>query len=200
MVDHDRQVSLAFADRDLVEPEALEVREQVALAGRLGADTLADPPDRPPRDPHQQADRRLARVHRQPRGLILERPGEPRVVPRPRDRRDEHPVALALHSGRVRLDVRLLHPQPSSPGSYPYASLAHAATAPFQRGSDLQAARTLGAPRRAHPNARVLDAPRPNLIATPAQPTGWVKRRQKRCKPEPASPRTATPTKAALDE
>jgi hypothetical protein len=67
MVDDDGQVPLAFADRDLVEPEALEVRVQVALALLLGGDTLADTPDRPPRDPHQQTDRGVARVDRQPR-------------------------------------------------------------------------------------------------------------------------------------
>ena len=101
VVDHYGQVSLAFADRDLIHAQALEPGEQVALCLGLGGDALADPADRPPRDPHQLRDRRLARVHRQPGGLVLEAAREPGVVPGPRHRRDHHPVTLAAHARRV---------------------------------------------------------------------------------------------------
>src|ERR1035441_228264 len=42
-------------------------------------------------------------MHRQPRDLIFKRPGEARVVARPRDRRDHHPVTLAIDARRPRL-------------------------------------------------------------------------------------------------
>jgi hypothetical protein len=187
MVGDHGQVLLTLANRDLVEPELREPGEQVAAAFRFGADALADPPDRPPRDPHQLTDRGLARVDRKPRGLIVERPGEPGVVTLPRHRCDHHPVLLALNAGRVRLQEaerraeikrppppatlakvipraapptvraaislavartdrqhdravllldrlnhRLLQPHHPRPRTDAYASLAHAATAPFQ--------------------------------------------------------------------
>ena len=103
MVDHDREVALALADRDLIDAQALETREQVALRLGLGGDPRADPADRPPRDPHQLRHRRLGRVDRQPGGLILEAAGEPRVVPSPRHRRDNHPMTAAADPGRVGL-------------------------------------------------------------------------------------------------
>ena len=59
MIDDHGQVLLAFADRDLVKPEGLQAREQVAALLGFGADALADPPDGPPRDPHQRTDRGL---------------------------------------------------------------------------------------------------------------------------------------------
>ncbi len=43
MIDHDGQVSLAFADRDLIEPEALQACVQVASSLGVGGDALADP-------------------------------------------------------------------------------------------------------------------------------------------------------------
>jgi hypothetical protein len=45
-------------------------------------------------------------VHRQPGDLILKRPGEARVVPGPRHRRDHHPVLFAAHPRRPRLQER----------------------------------------------------------------------------------------------
>jgi len=59
MIDDDGQVLVAFADRDLIKSEALQAREQVAALLGLGADARADPPDGPPRDPHQHTDRGL---------------------------------------------------------------------------------------------------------------------------------------------
>jgi hypothetical protein len=255
MVDHDRQVSLTFTDRDLIEPEALKAGEQVDLALRLSADSLADPSDCPPRDPHQRADRRLGRVHRQPCTLVLKRSGESSVVACPRDRRDDHPVTLALDPWRIRLDVRelraeiqrppppatvtqviagaappavraaiplavaradrhhhlavlggvdrlddrLLQPQPPDPGSYPYASVAHAATAHFQRGSDLQTARTLGAPRRAHPKHPRSGCPAPGPHCHTSAAGRRAKRRHKALQTNATVARTTTPTNATLD-
>jgi hypothetical protein len=105
VVDNNREVALPFANRDLIHPDPLQPGEQVALGGLLGHHSLADPADRPPRDPHQLRDRGLGRLHRQPRDLILEAAGEVRVVPRPRDRSDEYTVALAADPGRLGLQV-----------------------------------------------------------------------------------------------
>ena len=103
VVDDHREVLLTCADRDLVKPELREPGAQVAAGLRLGADAFADPPDRPPRDPHQLADRGRAGVDRQPCGGVVEAAGEPGVVTRPRDRRDHHPVTRALDPRRVGL-------------------------------------------------------------------------------------------------
>ena len=46
---------LPLANRDLVDPEPLQAREHVAPLALLGHHPLADPADRPPRDPHQLA-------------------------------------------------------------------------------------------------------------------------------------------------
>jgi len=59
VVDDHGQVLLTLADRDFVEPELRQVRVQVTAGLGLGGDALADAPDRPPRDPHQLADRAL---------------------------------------------------------------------------------------------------------------------------------------------
>jgi hypothetical protein len=53
VVDNDCDVSLPLTDRDLVKPDPLKTREQIALSLGFGGDTLAGPVDRPPRDPHQ---------------------------------------------------------------------------------------------------------------------------------------------------
>jgi len=72
VVDDHGQVLLSLANRDLVEPQLRQVREQVATALGLGGDALADTADGPPRDPDRLTDRGLAPVDRQPRGLIVE--------------------------------------------------------------------------------------------------------------------------------
>src|ERR1035437_8804158 len=59
MIDHHGQVLLAFADRDLIEPEGLQARVEVASLLGLGGHSRADTPDRPPRDPDQHTDRFL---------------------------------------------------------------------------------------------------------------------------------------------
>jgi hypothetical protein len=69
VIDHHGQVPLALANRDLIDPQALESREQVELGLRLGGDPLADPADRPPRDPHQLRHRRLGGLDGEPRRL-----------------------------------------------------------------------------------------------------------------------------------
>src|SRR5207248_1545612 len=60
VVDHYREVALPLANSDLVEPDPLQAAEEIALGLGFGGDTLADPADRPPRDPHQVRHRRLA--------------------------------------------------------------------------------------------------------------------------------------------
>ena len=103
MVDDDREVSLTLADRDLVEPQACDAGQEIAALALVGHHPLADPPDCPPRDSHQLADRLLGGVDREPRDLVLKCRGEPRVVPGPRHHRDDHPVLLALNARRVGL-------------------------------------------------------------------------------------------------
>jgi len=53
VVDDHRQVSLALADRDLIDPDPREPGEQVTALKRFVSDTLADPADRSPRNAHQ---------------------------------------------------------------------------------------------------------------------------------------------------
>jgi hypothetical protein len=77
VVDDDRQVAVALSVADLVDPDPREAVEQIDLKLGLDDHPLADPADRAPRDPHQQGDRGLARVDRQPRRLILKRAREP---------------------------------------------------------------------------------------------------------------------------
>ena len=105
VVDHDREVSLTLANRDLIDADPTQAGEQVAAVLLLGHHPLADPADRSPRDPHQLGDRGLVRVDGQPRDLILEAAGEARVMPGPRDGGDHHPVLAAAHPWRPRLQV-----------------------------------------------------------------------------------------------
>jgi len=90
---------------DLVDPDPGEPGEQVALAGGLGRDALADRADRAPRDPQQLSDRALGALHRQPRRLVLEGAREARSMTRPRHRAHDHAVHWAAHPRRVRLDI-----------------------------------------------------------------------------------------------
>lgn len=50
MIDHDRDLPGALADRDLVDPDSPQAREPVATLARLGRDPFEDLTDRPPRD------------------------------------------------------------------------------------------------------------------------------------------------------
>jgi len=134
VVDDHGQVLLTLADRDLVEPERRQPRQQVTPLLGLGGDALADTSDRSPRDPHQLTDRGLARVDRQPRGLIVEGPSEPGVVPGPRHRRDHHPVHLALNARRVGLQEALGRAEiQRPPPPAPFAQVIAGAAAPAMR-------------------------------------------------------------------
>jgi hypothetical protein len=130
VVDDDREVALALADRDLVEPQAPKAGQQVALAAGLITDTSADAADRAPCRAHQRRDRAGRRVDRKPRALILERSGEPRPVARPRHRGDDHAVAAALHARRLGLDVRESRAQIHCPPASPAIAPVIARTAP----------------------------------------------------------------------
>src|SRR5918994_3788027 len=72
-----------------------------------------------PRDPQQLRDRRLRRVHRQPRDLLLEVAGEPRPVPRPRHPRHRHAMLTAGDPRRVGLELHThgaqIHAPPTPP-------------------------------------------------------------------------------------
>src|ERR1019366_2617286 len=50
-----------------------------------------------------------------PAALILKRDGEPRLMPRPRDRRHDNPMLLAEHARRVGLQERERGPQVKRP-------------------------------------------------------------------------------------
>jgi hypothetical protein len=115
VVDDDGEVSLPFADRDLIHSDPLQACEQVAGLGRLIGHPGADPADRAPRDPHQLRDRGLGGLDRQPRDLIFELACERGVVAGPRDGRDDHPVTLAAHSGGVGLEIRERRPEVQRP-------------------------------------------------------------------------------------
>src|ERR1035441_6901573 len=69
-------------------------------------------------------------MHRQPRDLIFKRPGEARVVARPRDRRDHHPVTLAIHARRPRLQKAVARAKIHRPPPPTTITLIVARTAP----------------------------------------------------------------------
>ena len=115
VVDHDREVSLPLANRDLIKPDPLKAREQIALGLGFGGHALADPADRSPRDPHQLRHRGLAGVHGQPRDLVLKAAREARVVPRPRHRGDHHAVLIAADPGRFGFQVGEARPEIQRP-------------------------------------------------------------------------------------
>jgi hypothetical protein len=130
MVHDNGEVSLPLADRDLIHPDPLQAREQVAGGELLIGHPGADPADRSPRDPHQLRDRGLGGLHRQPRDLILELAGEHGVVSGPRDRRHNHAVTLAAHSGRVGLEIRERRPEVQRPPAPPAVAEVVARAAP----------------------------------------------------------------------
>jgi hypothetical protein len=105
MVNDHGEVPLPLADRDLIDPDPFQTGEQVACGPLLGHHPLADPAHGPPCDPHQLCDGGLVRADRQPRHLILEGASEAGIVPRPRHRRDHHPVLAAADARRPRLQV-----------------------------------------------------------------------------------------------
>jgi len=136
VVDDHGQVPMAFADRDLIEPEPRESREQVASLLGLRGDALADPPDGPPRDPHQMTDRGLAGVDRQPRDRVFEAAREPGVVPGPRHRGDDYSVLYALDAGRVGLQEADRRAEiKRSPSPAPLAEVIPRAAAPAVRAA-----------------------------------------------------------------
>jgi hypothetical protein len=136
---------MTLSMREVIDPDALQASEQVALRDLLGGDAFADRADRAPRDAHQLRHRLVGGVDRQPAALVLERDGEPRVMPRPRDRGHDHPMVLAVHPRRVGLQIRKRRPEvqrPPAPASLPAilpwaAPPAHAATMHLPRpGAD----------------------------------------------------------------
>ena len=146
VVDDDSQIALALAVAYLVDPDPLEVREQVDLTRGFGADTLEDAPDRPPADPHHLSDRRLGRVHGKPRGLVLEVAREPRAMARPWHRADDDAVIAAGHPRRHGLDERHRRPEVKrSPAPPPIAEIKSRRPAPAH-----PAAITSRQPGRAH--------------------------------------------------
>jgi hypothetical protein len=106
VVHDDGQVPVAASMREVIDPDPLQAGEQVAVGDRLLRDPLADRSDGPPRDAHQLRYRLLGRVDRQPAALILERDGEPAVMPGPRDRRHDHPVRLTTGPMSIEIDRR----------------------------------------------------------------------------------------------
>ncbi len=85
------------------------------MAASLPAHPLQDAADRPPRAAHQFRDRGLGTVACEPRDLILKHACEPRVVPGPRDRGDDHTMTTAAHTRRVRFQKAERAAQVQSP-------------------------------------------------------------------------------------
>ena len=99
---------------DLIDRDLEQVAETVAI-DVLSADTLDDPTDRLPVDPHQRAGRRLIHARRQPRHEIVEVAGEPRTVPSERHSLDMHPVLGACKPPQRRADLQPPDPQVQMP-------------------------------------------------------------------------------------
>jgi hypothetical protein len=110
VVDDDHQVLVAAPVGDLVDPDASEPVEGVDGGSRVGHDPGSDRAHGPPRDPHQRDHRGLGGVGHQPCGLVIEGPGVPGAVTRPRHRRHDHPMIPAPHAWGVRLDEHLHRP------------------------------------------------------------------------------------------
>ena len=188
MVDHDGDVALPLAERELVDPDPSQPLKRVTLTEPfVGDDPLDDPPDRVPADPHQLAHRGLGAVRRKPRHLLLERPGEPALMPRPAHPHDHDPVAAALDPGRLRLDERLRRPEikrPPTPDSVPTV--------------------IAGRPTAAHPAPRRVPLPRPNphdkrvVIDDDRLHNSTVHTHEPRQYPVPAHAATRLPTRANL--
>ena len=119
VIDHDRQVALALAVRDLIDADPHQPRQRIHAGAALGDHPRDDPPHRDPGDTQQLGDRPLRRVRRQPRRLVLEVAGEPGTVPRPRHRRHGHPMFATGHPRRVGLqlhpDRAQVQPAPAAP-------------------------------------------------------------------------------------
>jgi hypothetical protein len=79
VVADEREVAVALAPGDLVDPDRKQIAEPVAVQ-QLLADALDDPPDRVPVDPGQPAGRALIGLRRQPRDQVLEITREPSAV------------------------------------------------------------------------------------------------------------------------
>lgn len=105
VINHDGEVALPLADRDLIDPDPLQAGEHVARGAGLVADALADPADRSPCDTDQLRDRGLRRLHGEPRDLIFELASKARVMAGPWHRRDDHAVLTAAHARCLRLQV-----------------------------------------------------------------------------------------------
>ena len=101
--------------REVIDPDALEAAQHVALGDGLLGDALADRAHGAPRDAHQLGHGLLGGVDRQPAALILKGDREPRVMPRPRHRGHDHAMALAIHARRFGLQIGERGPQVKRP-------------------------------------------------------------------------------------
>ena len=115
MIDDHGQVPVALSMREVINPDPRKTGERVAPGDLLGGDALADQADRAPRDAHQLRDGLLGRVNRQPAALVLQRDREAGVMPRPRDRGDDHAMVLAVHARPVGLQVGERRPEVQRP-------------------------------------------------------------------------------------
>ena len=167
MVDHDREVSLPL--RTAI--SSIPIRVRPASRSRWACASAATRWQIQPTD--RQAIRIssetavLLRVDRQPRDLVLEAAGEPGVVARPRDRGDDHPVAMAAHARRPRLQKTERGPEiQRPPPPTPFALVITRAPPPAVR-----AAITLPRPRSDRHDHR----PVVRRTARPRPPPGAVR-------------------------
>src|SRR5664279_3955652 len=92
-------------------------------------------------------------MHRQPRDLIFKAAGEARVMTRPWHRSDEHPVTLATHPRRPRLQKAKARAEIQRPPPTPALALVIARAAPPATGTAI-AVPVAGGAARAMTRAR----------------------------------------------
>jgi hypothetical protein len=130
VVDHHRQVPVAFLVRHLVDADPPQPGEAVQAGLGVGDDTGDDPPHRRPGHPQQLTDRLLGGVDRQPGGGVVERAGVPGAVACPGHGGHYHPMLGAADPGRLGLQVGADHAEVQRPPAPPPLALVEAGAAP----------------------------------------------------------------------
>src|ERR1035437_9169779 len=115
VVEDHGQVALPLAVADLVDPDPLEVGEEVSPSLLAAYHPGDDGGHTAPADPQQDRHRALGAAGHQPGHLVLELGGEPGAVPGPGHRSHHHPMLWATDPGTLRLQPGHRAPQVQSP-------------------------------------------------------------------------------------
>jgi len=159
VVDHHRQVSVAFLVRHLVDADPPQPGEAVPAGLGVVADAGDNAPDRRPGHPQQLTDRLLGGADRQPGGGVVKRAGVAGAVARPGHGDHHHPVLGAADPGRLGLQVGADHAEVQRPPAPPALALVEAGAAPATPTA--AALDPLAGPHRHHQRLLILVEPDP---------------------------------------